>query len=96
MTPEEIVAKYQKRVDDVHKNTDNRVTHAWAEGTARSEMVLDIHAAIYDASRPLICALRYALSKLENISEPAWSGMGGDESIDQIRTAIAKAEGQNS
>lgn len=51
MSPEEIVAKYQKRVDEIHKGTDNRITHAWVEGEARSEMVLDISAAILDAVR---------------------------------------------
>ena len=46
MTAEDIVAKYQKKVEEIHRGTDNRVTHAFVEGAARSEMVSDIQNAI--------------------------------------------------
>src|SRR5690349_1043275 len=40
----------------------------------------------------LLAALKGALRKLEGIDEPAWSGMGGDESLDFIRAALARAD----
>lgn len=49
MTPEQMVAKYLKTIQDIRSKTNNRVTHAWIEGQASSELVMDISAAIESA-----------------------------------------------
>lgn len=63
MTEKEIVQKYLDKIEEVHRGSDNRITHAWVEGEARANLEADIrHLVTREQNRCILIAEEVANS----------------------------------